>query len=145
MGRVSPSHTLRNVFIDTSNICLKNFKVLYFNPLGVNPTKWLNTVKQFVGCCRQIVWVCMTIFWGWRLKGSALPFLHVMEFRIIRLKDICFKRYYFHYFPQTITKRGYICILKAYIAFEWYWSLSILFEAITGFMAIWMLRVSTYF
>ena len=27
------------------------------NPLSANPTKWSNTLKQFVGCCRQIVWV----------------------------------------------------------------------------------------
>ena len=24
------------------------------NPLGPNPTKWSNTLKQFVGCCRGI-------------------------------------------------------------------------------------------
>ena len=23
------------------------------NPLNINPTKWLNTLKQFVGCCRR--------------------------------------------------------------------------------------------
>ena len=37
------------------------------NPLSANPTKWSNTRKQFVGCCRQIVWMGMTILWGWRL------------------------------------------------------------------------------
>ena len=26
-----------------------------FNPLSVNFTKWSNTLKQFVGCCRRIV------------------------------------------------------------------------------------------
>ena len=25
------------------------------NPLSANPTKWSNTLKQFVGCCRRIV------------------------------------------------------------------------------------------
>ena len=39
-----------------------------FNPLGANPTKWSNTLRQFVGCCRRIVWVCLTILWGWRSK-----------------------------------------------------------------------------
>ena len=24
----------------------------YLNPLHANPTKWSNTPKQFVGCCR---------------------------------------------------------------------------------------------
>ena len=37
--------------------------------LSANPTKWSNTFKQFVGISKQIVWVCLTIMWGWRLKG----------------------------------------------------------------------------
>ena len=28
------------------------------NLLNTNPTKWSNTLKQFVGFCRWIVWVC---------------------------------------------------------------------------------------
>ena len=28
----------------------------------------LNTLKQFVGFCRQIVWVYLAILWGWRLN-----------------------------------------------------------------------------
>ena len=39
------------------------------NPLSANPTKWSTTLKQFGGCCRQIVWICLTILWGWFLKG----------------------------------------------------------------------------
>ena len=34
----------------------------YLNPLSANPTKWSKTLKQFV--C-----LCLTILWGWRLKG----------------------------------------------------------------------------
>ena len=45
---------------------LVNFQ---FNPLSVNPPKWSNTLKQFVGYYRRIVWVCLTFLWGWRLKG----------------------------------------------------------------------------
>ena len=40
-----------------------------FNPLSANPTKWSNTLKQFVGKCRQIVWVCLTILWDLHLKA----------------------------------------------------------------------------
>ena len=29
------------------------------NPLDTKPTKWSNTLKQFVGFCRRIVWVCL--------------------------------------------------------------------------------------
>ena len=41
----------------------------YMNPLSANPTKWSNTLKQFVGISRQIVCVCLIILWDWRLKG----------------------------------------------------------------------------
>ena len=37
------------------------------NPLSANPTKWSNTLSQFVGCCWRIIWV--SVLWGWRLKG----------------------------------------------------------------------------
>ena len=39
------------------------------NPLSGNLTKWSDTLKQFVGFCRRIVWVCLTILWGCYLKG----------------------------------------------------------------------------
>ena len=32
-------------------------KTLSFNPLSSNPTKWSNTLKEFVGKSRRIVWV----------------------------------------------------------------------------------------
>ena len=47
------------------NNVLFNVLVTYtnrFNPLSANPSKWSNTLKQFVGCCRRIVWVWP--FWG---------------------------------------------------------------------------------
>ena len=34
---------------------------LVFNPLRANPTKWSNTLKQFVGISRHIIWVCLAI------------------------------------------------------------------------------------
>ena len=37
--------------------------------LSANPTKWTNTLKQFVDFCRQIVWLCLTILWGWCLMS----------------------------------------------------------------------------
>ena len=38
-----------------------------FNHLSTNPTKWSNTLKQFVGCCWQIC--VFDHFWDWRLNG----------------------------------------------------------------------------
>ena len=40
------------------------WKTTILNPLSANPTKWPDTLKQFVGSCRQIVGVCLTILWG---------------------------------------------------------------------------------
>ena len=39
-----------------------------FEPFSTNPTKWSNTLKQFVGNRRRIVWLSLTILWVWRLK-----------------------------------------------------------------------------
>ena len=39
-------------------------KFLTLNALSANPTKWPNTLKS-----QRIVWVCLTISWGCRLKG----------------------------------------------------------------------------
>ena len=47
----------------------KNIFISFFNTLSANPTKWSNTLKQFVSFCRRIVWMCLTILQGWRLKG----------------------------------------------------------------------------
>ena len=40
----------------------------YGNPLSANPTEWSNTLKQFVGYCRRILLVYLTILWCSRLK-----------------------------------------------------------------------------
>ena len=48
---------------------LFNVGIQMFNPLSVSPSKWSNTLKQFIGNSRRIVWVCLTILWVWRLKG----------------------------------------------------------------------------
>ena len=51
-------------------------------PLSANPTKWSNTLKQFLSNSRRIVWVCLTILWGWRFKGLILFMnVHTCTFR----------------------------------------------------------------
>ena len=57
--------------------------------LSTNPTKWSNTLKQFVGNSnsRRIVWVCLTILWvaleGLKVKMLLLPleFIWIMEWQ----------------------------------------------------------------
>ena len=42
-----------------------------YKPLKSQPTKWSSTLKQFVGCCRGIVWV-FDHFVGLTFKGLTL-------------------------------------------------------------------------
>ena len=51
-----------------SEVILQICTNLGINPLTANLAKWSNTLKQFVGCCRRIVWVCLTILWDCSLK-----------------------------------------------------------------------------
>ena len=39
------------------------------NPLSANPTKWSNTLKEFVGNSQRIICARLTILWDWLLKG----------------------------------------------------------------------------
>ena len=47
-------------FLKLTFVCLSWY--LHLNPSSANPTKWSNFY-------RRIVWVCLIILWGWRLKG----------------------------------------------------------------------------
>ena len=47
-GRFQSVSSLRS---QVSSISIK------FKPLGANPTKWLNTLKKFVGKSQRIAWV----------------------------------------------------------------------------------------
>ena len=44
-----------------------------FNPLTASPTKWSHTLKQFVGCCREII--CMFD----HFIGLALKWLRIIS------------------------------------------------------------------
>ena len=66
----------------TSNhdrISNSNNNIIYtwLNPLSTNPAKWSNTLKQFVGCCLRIVWVCLTILQSWRSKVKETARLRI--------------------------------------------------------------------
>ena len=41
--------------MDKTLTCFTTKVRIHFNPLSVNPTKWPNKLKQFVGFCRLIV------------------------------------------------------------------------------------------
>ena len=61
------------IIVRKAKIRRYNLKIK-INHLSINPTKWSNSLKQFVDCCRRIVWVSLTILWGWRLKGLDILF-----------------------------------------------------------------------
>ena len=42
----------------------------YVNTISANPTKSSNTLKKFVGNSQRIVWMCLTILWGWLPQRS---------------------------------------------------------------------------
>ena len=42
------------------------------NHLSANPTKWSNTLKQFVDNNGRVVWIYLTILWDWRLRLSYI-------------------------------------------------------------------------
>ena len=55
---------------------------------SANLTKWSNTLQQFVGSSRRIVWVCLTILWGWhwRLYGVyIIAFEHISHLVLLFL------------------------------------------------------------
>ena len=69
-----------NLFLEiVSHFSLNSFQKIFkkstivkrkVNLLSANPTKWSNTLKQFVGnSWRRVVWMCLTILPGWSLKG----------------------------------------------------------------------------
>ena len=47
--------------------------LIFLNLLSAYSTKWSSTFKQFLGFCRQIVWLCLTIFVGLALKELSKP------------------------------------------------------------------------
>ena len=48
---------------------IRPYQKMRVNNLSSKTTKWAKTLKHFLGYCRRIVWVCLTILWDWRLKG----------------------------------------------------------------------------
>ena len=69
-------------FTDNSSI-KTNIRIFFscrFNLLSTNPTKWSNTPNSSANC-RQIVWVCLTILCGCRLKlFRRLEFMNVWTY-----------------------------------------------------------------
>ena len=59
------------------------------DPLSTNPTKWSNKLKQFVGCSQQIVWICLTILWGWHLRVKSYTVLDLWWLIKTSFQRIC--------------------------------------------------------
>ena len=70
------------------------------SPLSASPTKWSNTFKQFVGKSRQIVWLCLTILWGWCLKVAPATFL-LLCFVCLKEHFWSKKKYFLFHFKSS--------------------------------------------
>ena len=57
-------------------------------PLSNNPTKLSNTVKQFVNCCRRIVWVLFDQFLGLTLKRLTIILKHLVALETVKISPI---------------------------------------------------------
>ena len=69
-GLHSPLSQIWNMrmLIQSNPYALLGFNFLItVNPLDINPIKWSNTLKQFLHFFWRIVWLCLTILWGWRV------------------------------------------------------------------------------
>ena len=69
-GLHSPLSQIWNMrmLIQSNPYALLGFNFLItVNPLDTNPIKWSNTLKQFLHFFWRIVWLCLTILWGWRV------------------------------------------------------------------------------
>ena len=65
-----------------------NTSLEYFNPLGANPTKWSNTLKQFVG---NLPTNCLSVFDHFvklALKGLSRANNFFVD-NIFHLRDTC--------------------------------------------------------
>ena len=58
----------------------------FFDPLSANPTKWSNTIKQFIGCCRRktiisnpLIRTCMCAYQGVRILSFSQNFAYVLN------------------------------------------------------------------
>ena len=57
----TPENVRKTCFLEFSGVIeMKHWAEMGY-PLSVNPTKWSNTLKQFVRKSQQIVSVCLTI------------------------------------------------------------------------------------
>ena len=77
------------------------------NHLSANSTKWLNTLKQFVGCCWRIVWLYLTILWGWRLEDKR--------------KNTLNQHFWSFFITETIIKKYFPTITYLTIMWLIYW------------------------
>ena len=58
----------------------------FFDTLSANPTKWSNTIKQFIGCCRQktiisnpLIRTCTCAYQGVRIASFSQSFAYVLN------------------------------------------------------------------
>ena len=120
--------------------CQASKNLLKVNPLSANPTKWSNTLKQFVGFCRRIVWVYLTFFGGWHSKEQSKVFpkwTHLRSFfyLIETSRLICTANELIgFYLMETLTLKGLALLILA--SYQWYHS-GVLFLPMSSVLVWW--------
>ena len=99
--------------------------LIKFKPLSANPTKWSNTLKQFLGCCRRLVWARLIIFWG---GASRVKVQHRIWSSEEELKSLGFFIFISLIAPRYYGKyEKYMCVLRWQKHFLFCWILFIAF------------------
>ena len=101
------------------------FLVLILNHLSANPTKWSNTLKQFVVCCQRIVWVWFTILWvgAQRINETfnVLPILKLKNRKTSFRKSFLVSCLNFEIFISLLCKIAFNWISKSPVLLRWFY------------------------
>ena len=78
------SRSIYNIFCNIGKHREKDWTI--FDPLSANPTKWSNTIKQFIGCCRRktiisnpLIRTCTCSYQGVRIVSFSQNFAYVLN------------------------------------------------------------------
>ena len=120
MGRVSPSHFLQNVLIETSNVCFKNFYIShlvlchFLMPWSLENSKGINTFSITFSNNEWEDYVFWSLFIGFtaqKMKFSIIDFFSTCD-------QIRRKLRIWSHFLMKLWIKNFVSLCSAYIAYE---------------------------